>query len=216
MAVRPVFVPLKKAPFLDVFPCEFVWNQGLSVSQKQKNIQALHAAYNRRFPGKQVLEISSKSLQPLGVRLSAFNLTKFVPELGKSIPLECVFQGGKVFAAGGPYTDLYEAAPRDAKRDPRLRSSGMLRSFTFGGETIPLKPETAFYNWLYINALLEHPEDAAALLEYDAFTDIEFNPEKSLNCQAKAAAVFVSLAREGLVEQCRDYVAFLMLMGGKG
>ena len=101
MAVRPVFVPLKKAPFLDVFPCEFVWNQGLSVSQKQKNIQALHAAYNHRFPGRKVLEISSKSLQPLGVRLSAFNLTKFVPELEKSSPLECVFQGGKVFAAGG-------------------------------------------------------------------------------------------------------------------
>jgi len=145
MANRPVFVPMKKAPFADVYPTEFNWNPGCSVSQKQKNVTALHDAFTRRFPHRNPLEISSKSLQPLGIALSAFNLKKFVPSLGHSVPVECVYQGGKVFAAGGPYTDLYTALPKNAKRDGRLQSSGMLRSFFFEGESIPSQPVTAFY-----------------------------------------------------------------------
>ena len=212
MAQRPVFVPLKKAPFVDVFMPEFAWNGGFAVSQKQKNIAALHQAFAQRFPERPVLEISSKSMQEEGVKLSAFNLMKYVPSIGKSIPVECVFQGGKVFAAGGPYTDLYDGSARDAKRDPRLKESGGLRSFYYEGQMVPLSPTTAFYDWLYINALLENPDLAQKLLEYDAFTDIEFNPDKSVNCQARTAAMFVALSRLGLVEQCRDFVTFLSLL----
>lgn len=212
MANRPVFVPRNRAPFVDVYMPEFQWNGGFAVSQKQKNIIALHEAFHNRFPERKVLEISSKSLQDLGVKLSAFHLTKEVPSLGTSIPVECAFQGGKVFSGGGPFPDLYTATPRDAKRDPRLKSSGMLRSFTFEGQTIPLVPHTAFYNWLYINALLEHPELAAQLAQYDAFTDIEFNPGKSINCQAEAAALFVTLHRLGKLEDCRSFDSFRNLI----
>ena len=212
MANRPVFVPMKKAPFADVYPTEFNWNPGCSVSQKQKNVTALHDAFARRFPHRNPLEISSKSLQPLGIRLSAFNLKKFVPSLGRSVPLECVFQGGKVFAVGGPFTDLYTGTARAAKGDPRLKTSGMLRSFFFEGETFPLSPATAFYNWLYINALLENEDLARDILAYDSFTDIEFNPGKSLNCQAEAAAAFISLHQLGLLEQCRGFSSFAALL----
>lgn len=62
------------------------------------------------------------------------------------------------------------------------------------------KPETYFYNWLYINALNLQKDLAVQVLGYDAFTDIEFNPKKSINCQAEAAAIFVSLTRQGLLE----------------
>ena len=213
MAMRPVFAPGKRKNEADVFMTEFVWNSGLSVSQKQKNIMALHEAYTRRFPERKVLEISSKSLQDLGVKLSAFNLKKYVPELGRSVPVECVFQGAKGFGAGGPYTDLYTASPRDAKRDGRLKNSGMLKSFWFDGKAYPLLPRTAFYNWIYINALMENPELSEPLLEYDGFTDIEFNPDKSLNCQAEAAALFVTLARKGLLEQCRTFGDFMNVIG---
>ena len=41
-----------------------------------------------------------------------------------------------------------------------------------------LNPKTIFYDWLYINAVLENPLLAAELLKYNAFTDIEFNPKK--------------------------------------
>lgn len=211
MAQRPVFTPGKRKNAADLFWVDFVWNGGFAASQKQKNIAALHQAFRNRFPEKKVLEISSKSPEPLGVQLSAFNLKKFVPELGKAVSLECVFQGGKVFAAGGPYTDLYEATAREAKKDPRLKSSGMLRAFRFDGKDMPLIPRTAFYNWLYVNALLENPELGQQLLQYDGFTDIEFNPDKSINCQAEAAAVYVALARKGLLEQCRDFDSFVRL-----
>ena len=151
-------------------------------------------------------------METLGVALSAFNLKKYVPSLEKHIPVECVFQGGKVFAAGGPFTDLYEATSRDAKRDSRLKSSGMLRNFYYEGNEFPAIPKTAFYNWIYINALMENPDLSDELVQYDGFTDIEFNPDKGVNCQAEAAALYVTLARKGLLEQCRDFEDFLKLI----
>ena len=42
---------------------------------------------------------------------------------------------------------------------------------------------------------------ARKLLEYDVFTDIEFNHKKSINCQARAAAIFVSLLKKGELEE---------------
>lgn len=212
MSQRPVFVPIKRKPWTDVYMTEFQWNSGLSAAQKKKNVAALHQAFVARFPEKKVLEISSKSSEDLGVKLSAFNLTKFVPSLGKSVPVECVYQGSKVFAVGGPYTDLYTATSRAAKGDDRLRQSGELRRFSFEGKEFPLKAGSAFYDWLYINALMEHPELSEPLLGYDGFTDIEFNPNKGVACQANAAALYVSLRRQGLLEQCRDFDSFLALL----
>ncbi len=52
-----------------------------------------------------------------------------------------------------------------------------------------------------MNALAQSKALAEQILEYDAFTDIEFNPQKSINCQAEAAAVYVSLQRLGLLEE---------------
>lgn len=162
-------------------------------------------------PGNKVLEISSKSMQEHGEDLSAFFLKKYVPSLGKKVPVECVFQSAKTFRLGGPYADLLEAAPREAKRDERLKNSGRLTCFTFEGKAFPLEPKTAFYDYIYLNALLENEELAETVLQYDAFTDVEFNPEKSLNCQAKSAAAFVSLSRMGLLDMIRDFDAFLGL-----
>lgn len=211
MAERPVFVPAMKAPFTDMYPVEFQWSAGLAVSQKQKNITALHAAFRRRFPERKVLEISSKSLQPEGVKLSAFNLKKFLPSLGKEVLIECIYQGGKAFTGGGPYTDLYEGSSKDAKRDPRLKESGDMKAFYYEGEMLPLRPLTAFYDWLYISSLMETPELAEEVLKYDAFTDIEYNPNKSLNCQARAAAMFVALHRAGLLDRVGKTGEFLKL-----
>jgi len=212
MAQRPVFAARSKRPHVDVFMAEFNWVSGMAVTQKQKNIQAIHAAFNARFPQRRVLEISSKSPETLGKQLSAFSLTLFVPELGRSVPLECVFQGSKVFSGGGPFPQLYEGTAREAKGFPGLKTSGQLKRFSFEGRDFPLVPITAFYNWLYIRALGEHPELAEQLLQYDAFTDIEFTPGKSLNCQAEAAALYVSLARQGLLDKCGDFDIFVTLL----
>lgn len=212
MANRPVFAvgdQYRAAYRRDV---EFQWYAGMSDAQKRRCIDSLHQAYAGRYPGTQVLEISSKSRQELGVKLSAFNLTKFVPSLGRSIPVECVYQGGKVLAKGGPFTDLYEALPIDAKRDPRLKENGAVTGFAYEGKRYPNWPATAFYDWIWCSAVLEHPELAEEIVRYDAFTDIVFNPAKSHNCQAEAAAVFVSLARRGLLDRIGSFEEFVRLL----
>ena len=213
MAIKPVFIPKNTPPFRTSWNAEYVYNGGFAVSQKQKNITAVHKAYTDSHPGKKVLEISSKSMQDGGSRLSAFHLMKFVPSLNKSLPVENVYQAGKVFKSGGPYTDLFSVSPRDAKRDERLRTSGPLTAFRFENLDFPLQPQTVFYDYLYINALLENEDLAKIILEYDAFTDIEFNPEKSINCQAKSAAMFVSLHRLNLLDKVKDPVDFMELFG---
>lgn len=211
MATRPVFMPISKPPYLTAWDAEFVYNGGFAVSQKQKNITAIHNAFHARFPDKKVLEISSKSMQEGGTELSAFHLRKYVPSLGKSIPVENVFQAGKVFKNGGPYTDLLHVSPKEAKQDERLRTSGPLIAFRFESQGFPLQPQTAFYDFLYMNALLENEDLANTVLKYDAFTDVEFNPAKSINCQAKSAAMFVSLQRSGLVSSVNEFEKFICL-----
>lgn len=211
MATRPVYYSIDCAPYVKTFMPEFTWNGGFAVTQKQKNIRALHESYLRYFPNNNILEISSKSLQELGIQLSAFHLKKYVPQLEKSIPVECVFQGGKVFATGGPFTDLYHETPRNAKKDPRLKSNGRIINFYFDDQSYSNFPRTAFYDWIYINAIIENEALSKELLKYDAFTDIEFNPDKSLNCQARAAALYVSLARLNLLDMCKDFDSFSSL-----
>ena len=137
-----------------------------------------------------LFHINEKTKKGVKIELKKFNLMKYVPSINKSVPVECVFQAGKVFQNGGPYFDILEKQPWEAKRDERLRTSGNLIAFEFEGKRYPLEPKTAFYDMIYIEALNENPELAAKVLEYDAFTDIEFNPDKSINCQAKACALF--------------------------
>lgn len=211
MAQRPVFSVRMSKPFYRSESVEFNYNGGFAPSQKQKNIAAIHDSYRKKMPESNILEISSKSLQPLGIKLSAFNLLKYVPSIDKRIPVENVFQGGKKFAVGGPYTDLYGVTPREAKRDERLKQSGRLIGFYYENKDYPTFPMTAFYDWIYINALMENEELVEEIIKYDAFTDVEFNPNKSLNCQARAAAIFVSLYREGKTDILSSFEEFVKI-----
>ena len=54
-------------------------------------------------------------------------------------------------------------------------------------------------DWLYINAVFQNKELLNELIKYDAFTDIEFNPNKSFNCQARSAAIVVSLWKNNML-----------------
>lgn len=212
MARRPVYLPdpTTKGLVREV-EVDFRWHAGMAASQKQKSIASLHAEAMQTLGVTRVLEISSKSPETLGVDLSAFNLS-LACSGGSSLAVEVVFQGSKAFRDGGPFTDIYSATSREAKRDPRLRSSGPLVSFQWQGETWPLIPRTAFYDWLYLNALRGNPSLAERLVQFEAFTDIEFNPEKSLNCQARSAALFVALSRCGRLDGgLRSKDAFLSL-----
>ena len=126
------------------------------------------------------------------------------------------FQSSKVFEHGGPYLDLLEGTSIDAKRDPRLNSSGQLTKFSFFGEDWELLPRTAFYDWLYISALAQQDDLTEAIVAFDGFSDIEFNPKKSINCQARSAAMFVSLMKQNLLEKALDDKDLFLSLYGDG
>ena len=115
----------------DVVICEnfdFMWSGGFSITQKQKNIRALHQSiYEMKH--EKALEVSSKSEVRVGKEIGAFSL-----ELD-GIFLENVFQAAK---------------------------------------------------------------------QYEWFTDIEFNPQKSINCQARAVAIYVALQKTALFNSLKS------------
>ncbi len=193
MAKRPIFIPLVGGKrFVREVYVDFQWYPGFAKSQKQKSIRDLHAMAAKEYQLKNFLEVSSKSEQTLGVALSSFNLT-FTTQKGRVLTVEAAFQGSKVFEYGGPFRDLFDASPMDAKRDDRLKNSGRLKEFNLFGQIWPLQPLTCFYDWVYINALVKNVELAGQITDIDAFTDIEFNHKRSINCQARAAALYCAL-----------------------
>lgn len=194
MATKMIFRKSKNCYYCEDY-IDYTYYSGFAISQKQKSIKSLHSSINEKYPDSKILEISTKSENYLGVQLSAFNLMFFHDEIRENRHIENVFQSSKVFRDGGPFRDLLNVHPRDAKRDERLTVSGPLVSFNLYGVDWPLEPKSMFYDWLYVSALKQHPALAEELLQYDTFTDIEFNHKKSINCQARAAAIFVSLVK---------------------
>lgn len=197
MAQRPIYIAnTENNEFVTTKLIEFKWFPGMAESQKQKSISSLHE--NSKL--KQILEISSKSKTELGIKLSAFNLMIKLPN-GKNCSVEQAFQGSKVFVNGGPFVDLYESSSVKAKKDIRIKNSGDIIRFEFFNNIFPLEPKTFFYDWLYIKALNEKRQYHEKLLTYTAFSDIEFNPKKSINCQAFSAALFVSLYKANKIAE---------------
>lgn len=215
MAERPVYIPCYTGDLLvETKYIEFTWYPGMAPSQRQKSVVALHESARQLGVCSHPLEISSKSLVQLGVKLSAFNLTVETEKHKRTFTVESAFQSSKVFRAGGPYKDLLFGTSRAAKKDPRLKESGELVEFEFFGSRWALEPKTAFYDWLYLNALRKNQWAADELDDYDAFTDIEFNPKKSINCQAYSVALYKSLAGRGLIDDAlANKLSFLQIIG---
>lgn len=199
MAERPIFLPANAGSRLveEVF-LPLKWHSGFAAVQKEKNVRELHHSAKAAGYGP-LLEVSTKSERTAGRHLSAFHLP--VKTSFGTTPLECVFQGSKVFEKGGPFLDLFHKDVREAKRDERLRTSGKLVRFEFEGKSFPLDPKTVFYDWLYIGAIYEHREWLTRLKEYEGFTDIEFNPQRSVNCQARSVALFMTLMKRNLLDE---------------
>ncbi len=195
MANRPVFIPnFDDAGFVNIKNIDFDWFPGFAVVQKQKSIKSLHKIFFEETGISNILEISSKSENKLGIDASAFNLKLNLEDLNATV--ESIYQGSKVFEKGGPYKDLYLKSSIEAKKDIRIKESGNLIGFNINGEKWSLEDD--FYSWLYMNALLQNLDISEEILKYKAFTDIEFNPKKSYNCQANSAAIYVSLVNKNM------------------
>ena len=181
---------------------EFAWNGGFAISQKRKNINALHQAIEDAT-GQTALEISSKGEVELGNQLSAFNMKI------TGVFIENVFQASKRYENGGPYLDLLDVAPKDAKRDERHKISGKLVAFVRNGEDWPLEPKTVFYDFIYVLAVIENFGCELDINEYNWFTDIEFNPGKSINCQARAVAIYKLIQEKAAFNVLNDRSAWI-------
>lgn len=212
MATRPFFIPeYSDNSFVKKENIDFLYHNGLAPVQKQKSIASLHEAIREKYAFKKILEVSSKSQDQLGINLSAFNLMMIDRKKNRQFSVECAFQSSKVFERGGPFLDLLGQTSREAKKDLRLKESGELLKFCFYEREWELLPRTAFYDWLYINALNANPQYHEELTQYEAFTDIEFNPERSINCQAHSIAMFLSLKQKSLLDKVKNQDTFLEL-----
>ena len=101
MAERPIFVSTGEGDRLvKEILFQIKWHPGFAPVQKERNIRELHQAAERSGFG-HLLEISTKSRSLRGQHLSAFYVKVRMPN-GCEIPLECAFQGSKIFERGGP------------------------------------------------------------------------------------------------------------------
>lgn len=183
----------------------------MAASQKKKNVAELHHAAAKLGFG-HVLECSSKSESELGRRLSAFSLEVDVEGIRGKV--ECIYQGSKVFQKAGPFPELFDGPPIEAKRFFRDKDFGLITGFRIGERVFSNEPFNAFYDWLFLRALRSHVDFLRKrVFEYDAFSDIEFNPERSINSQARSIAITKTLDCWGELDAAADdYEAFRRLL----
>ena len=145
-----------------------------------------------------VLEISTRSKSPFGKSLSPFNLA-ITLKSGKTVKVECAYQGSKVLEDGTQFQNLYWGSPRDAALNPEIKGKRP-HAFKFFGTEYPTEPKHAFFDFLYIVSLLQRTDDVFEKLDgFDGFSDMFYSPRKDPNCQGRAAAKFVALVRQGLL-----------------
>lgn len=153
----------------------------------------------------------------LGAKLSAMHLNKRT--LKGITTVESAFQSSRIYGDGakriGPFPEYRFLPGRECKKLVKEAAKEMHSyQYELDGLTFyaPAHHISQFYDFLYLNALLE-PENEEVknkLLQekYTAFTDLA---TKSLNCQARSAAIFVGLVRAGMIDEVRDYDSYLKL-----
>ena len=209
---RPVFMPkVNSDNLVKTDMVRFERHVGFASRQKKKSINDLHQVIRKKYGFKQVLELSSKSGNKLSFLLSPLSLRVADEHDGQQYSVENAFQASSVFEYGGPYTDLLDVPPRQAKKDERLMSSGELTGYNYFGMEWSTEPLTAFYDWLYVNALKQNPQLHDEVMQYQAFTDITFNPKKSIHSAAYALAMFVALNKRELLDNIEDPAVFFNL-----
>lgn len=190
---------------------EFDYVKGMAFSQKQKNVKSFHLSIAQKFPGKKILEISTKSDNDLGISLSAFNLKLN----GKS--LESIYQSAKVFENDEQFSFLADYSPKEAHKFISERQLGGLSKFRYENVDFPLEPKTLFYDYIYIKALSKIPHISNKIVEYDIFTDIEFNEKRQVNCQARACAIYCSLIKMNKLDKYLSTIEeFKKIYGDQG
>lgn len=176
MAIRPIYISTNNLeyPFISK-DIEFKWVNGTSVTQNYKRRDSLKSEIAKIYDINEWLEVSTKSDKELGIKLSALNL-HLVTKLGNTKTVEEIYQSSKVF------------------------ENGKIVKFKFGTTEFPNTPYGMYYDYLYMIALYQNKELHEKLKQYNIFTDIKFNPNKSLNTQARAVSIFKTLLSNDMID----------------
>ena len=208
MARRLVFVPSPDKELVKEFEFSFKWEPTGMYGKGaiDENVSSLHreCADTHGITTDRILEVSGASSKTLGKQLSAMNLCiedrndTGVNE-GSKWCVESLYQGSKVFENGGPHHVMYTYTGYAAKKAIKSRHLGKLVGFNYHGIEYPIDPPDAFYNWLYISVLCDENNTGLvnSLLDgpdYFGFTDIFFNHDRQVACQARAIAKFISMS----------------------
>lgn len=217
MAEKSVFISKTEYPFFEEVNVNIDWFGGFALSQKRKCQIGLHQNFLMEYPDEKVLEISSASLVSLGSKLSAMNLSKRTQRGLTTV--ESAFQSSRIYSDGertvGPFPEYLFLPGRECKKLVKEASEGMHSyRYEFDGLTFysPAWHISQFYDYIYLNALLEpENEEVRELLLKEGYTSFTDLATKSLNCQARSAAIFVGLVRAGMIDEVRDYDSYLKL-----
>lgn len=177
---------------------EFKWEQGQSTAQKTRSCNNLHAAI-KAYTGMVSLDISTASPSPIGVSLSAFNLK---PD-GRSV--ETLYQGSKVYSDGYIAHDLYDADSRTAKKLSQ-ENHGRISGFNYFGTEYPTEPDSIFYDYIYLKALLANYGNSMVTTA-TCFTDIQQNME-ALACQARSFCIYQLMRFSSCLHLLDDFDKF--------
>ena len=149
-----------------------------------------------------VLEISSRSQQPLGRRLSAM----FLKDADSGKPVESVYQASKCYGnEGGPAERVLDNG-FDAKQLDRDRcKTGRLRGFEQKDMFWPANTGTQFYDRLWMRGAREADVGAT---DFDAYTDMFHRRGKALACQARTMAMMQGMIRADRLDTIDDPMRF--------
>ena len=198
MAERSFFIPKDSFPFYEERSVSFDYFSGFALSQQQKSIISMHQSIKATWGLNEILEVSTKSDNSIGVSLSAFNL--MLDYQGHTASVESIYQSSKTFTDGGPFLDIAWKSSLEAKKDERLKTSGNLVHFEHEGVIWPLLSSPNFYDYLYISALSQS-KFVSEIEIYEAFSDFAYSTRigkakkgRSWNCQARSLAIFKGLS----------------------
>ena len=209
---RPVFMPrVNSDNLVKTDMVRFERHVGFASRQKKKSINDMHQVIRKKYGFNHVLELSSKSGNKLSFLLNPSSLKLANEQDDQQYSVENSYHASKVFEHGGPYIDLLNAPPRQARKDERLTTSGELIGYNYFGMEWSVEPLTTFYDWLYVNAIKQTPQLHEEIMLYQGFTDIEFNPKKHIHCPAYALAMFVALNKRELLDNIEDPIVFFDL-----
>ena len=153
-----------------------------------------HALMEQSAPQGRVLEISTRSADADGRRMSAMSL-RVAGAGGGRVALESAYQAAKDFGAGPEVRiealDGFDAKRRSKERAAKMAGAGCeLAAFTRGGIHWPAATGTAFYDRLWLEGALDAYGDrlGEVLRPHLGFSDCFFRPGPARACQAAAAA----------------------------